>query len=306
MTTTKEDTSRVTSPDPLSEGDHVVNLNGVDIHYRVDGNGPLLFLVSPGWGIGSGYMQQGFKFLQKRFRLVFVDTRGSGLSGRPTDSAQMSSDNMADDLEALREHLRLATIQLLGHSNSGAIALSYATRYPKNVAKLVLIDSQLLGFSAGGDTQTFLEARADDRRFKAAVRAAISYFSGNTKPFANDGDLSAFVAEVLPLYLYRPERKLALAQEHLLVGQISLYAFEAQNSADRTSGSNQTTLLGRVVAPVLITVGRHDWICPVSVSERIHAGIPHSRLVTFEESGHMPWLEEPEKFSLELIQFLES
>jgi pimeloyl-ACP methyl ester carboxylesterase len=51
--------------------------------------------------------------------------------------------------------------------------------------------------------------------------------------------------------------------------------------------------------------GRHDWICPVALAERLHAGIPKSRLVVFEESGHMPWLEEPETFAAELIQFLE-
>src|SRR5271154_685556 len=108
----------------LEPGDHVVTLNGVDLHYRVSGNGPLLFMIPPGWGLGSSYLQKGFKFLQDRFRLVFIDTRGSGLSGRPADAAKMSSHDMADDLEALREHLDLPSIWILGHSNSGAIALS--------------------------------------------------------------------------------------------------------------------------------------------------------------------------------------
>jgi proline iminopeptidase len=38
----------------------------------------------------------------------------------------MGSADMADDLEALRTHLRLSEISILGHSNSDAIALSYA------------------------------------------------------------------------------------------------------------------------------------------------------------------------------------
>ncbi len=59
----------------LEPGDHIVNLNGVDLHYLVAGNGPLLFIVPPGWGVGSGYLQKGFKFLQDRFRVVFIDTR---------------------------------------------------------------------------------------------------------------------------------------------------------------------------------------------------------------------------------------
>jgi pimeloyl-ACP methyl ester carboxylesterase len=294
------------SEDLLGTGDHTVNLNGVDLHYHVCGEGPLLFLISPGWGVGSGYLQRGFNFLRERFRLVFVDTRGSGQSGRPDDQMKMSSNNMADDLEALREYLGISTFQLLGHSNSGAIALSYAERYKNHVHKLVLIDSQLLGFSAGNDTQAFLEARAEDSRYKTAVQAAIGHFSGKAKPLANDAELSAFVAELLPLYLQSPEKNLALAREQLLVEQISLYAFNAQNAADKAAGSDQTVLLDQVRAPTLVMVGRHDWICPVPVAERIHAGIGNSRLVMFEESGHMPWIEEPDKFAVELIQFLEN
>ncbi|MBN3848863.1 MULTISPECIES: alpha/beta hydrolase [Burkholderiaceae] len=305
MSTASQNTRSDNLKDLLGSGDHTVNLNGVDLHYRVCGEGPLLFLISPGWGVGSGYLQRGFNFLRERFRLVFIDTRGSGQSGRPADRMKMSSNDMADDLEALREYLGLSTLQLLGHSNSGAIALSYAERYKNHVSKLVLIDSQMLGFSSGNDTQAFLEARAEDPRYKTAVQAAIGHFSGKAKPLASDAELSAFVAELLPLYLQSPEKNLALAREQLLVEQISLYAFEAQNAADKEAGSDQTALLDQVRAPTLVMVGRHDWICPVPVAERLHAGIGNARLVMFEESGHMPWIEEPEKFAAELIQFLE-
>ncbi|MGF6760296.1 proline iminopeptidase [Paraburkholderia sp. GAS33] len=301
-------TTQAAGPDNLKSslepGDHTVNLNGVDLHYRVCGDGPLLFLISPGWGVGSGYLQRGFSFLRERFRLVFVDTRGSGLSGRPADHTKMSSNDMADDLEALREYLGLSALQLLGHSNSGSIALFYAGRYQDRVDKLVLIDSEVRGISAGGHTQAFLEARAEDPRYRAAVQAAIGHFSGKGKSFMSDADLSGFVAETLPLFLKNPEKNLALAKEQLLVEQISLYAFEAQNAADQAAEDDQTTLFDQVRAPALVMVGRHDWLCPVPVAERLHAGIRSARLVTFEESGHFPWIEEPEKFAAELLRFL--
>ena len=63
--------------------DHTVTLNEVDLHYRTIGDGPVLFLVSPGWGVASGYLQRAFSSLAKHLRLVFIDTRGGGLSGRP-------------------------------------------------------------------------------------------------------------------------------------------------------------------------------------------------------------------------------
>ena len=293
-----------TSYAPLSPGAYTVNLQGVNMHYRVCGHGPLIFVISPGWGIGSAYLQRGFEHLLNTFQMVFVDTRGSGLSERPTDPAKMSSNDMAGDLEALRAHLGLNKMRILGHSNAGAIAIHYAAKYPDRIEQLVLIDTQLLGFSAVGDTQAFLEAGAKDPRYEAAVKTAIALFTGQGKPLANDADISTVVASLLPLYLHRPELYLTIAEAQLLSGQISLYAFEGQNAADKAEKIDQTVLLPLVSAPTLILNGRHDWICPVSVAARVHAGIRGAQMVIFEDSGHMPWIEESDHFTKVLLQFV--
>jgi proline iminopeptidase len=283
--------------------DHIVTLNGVDIHYRAIGDGPVLFLVSPGWGVASGYLQRAFSSLAKHLSLVFLDTRGSGLSGRPADPTRMRSVDMANDLEALRVHLGLSEISILGHSNSGAIALAYAARYTDRVSKLVLIDSQVLGLSADADTQRILQNRATDPRFKEATRIVSTFFTGQMNPATSDESLEAFIAQVLPLFLHSPEKSLPLAQEQLS-GPISSYAFVSQYAADAAFPIDQTQSLGAIRAKVLIMVGRHDYICPVALSERLHEGIPESQLVIFEESGHLPWLEEPNAFFAELERFL--
>jgi proline iminopeptidase len=263
----------------------------------------VLFLVSPGWGVASGYLQRAFSSLAKQLRLVFIDTRGSGLSGRPADPMRMGSVDMANDLEALRAHLGLSEINILGHSNSGAIALAYAARYTDRVSKLVLIDSQVLGLSATADTQRILQNRATDPRFKEATRIVSTFFTGQMNPATSDESLEAFIAQVLPLFLHSPEKSLPLAQEQLS-GPISSYAFISQFAADAAFPIDQTKSLGAIRAKALIMVGRHDYICPVALSERLHEGIPESRLVIFEESGHLPWLEEPNAFFAELERFL--
>lgn len=282
---------------------HTVSLNGIDLHYRTIGHGPVLFLVAPGWGIASGYLQRAFSSLAKHFRLVFIDTRGSGLSGRPANPMHMGSVDMANDLEALRVYLDLSQISLLGHSNGGAIALAYATRHPNRVSKLVLIDSQVPGLSAAADTQRILQDRSTDPRFEEATRVVSAFLTGQVNPAATDESLEAFIAQVLPLFLYRPEKSLPLAQEQLS-GPISSYAFASQFAADAAFPTDQTTSLGAIRAKVLIMVGRHDYICPVALSERLSEGIPESLLVIFEQSGHMPWLEEPDAFFAELEPFL--
>ena len=285
--------------------DCTVTVNGVDLHYRSSGNGPALFLVPPGWGVGSAYLQRGFNSLSEHFRLIFIDTRGSGHSGRPADPLKMGSVDMADDLESLRIHLGLSKISILGHSNSGAIALSYAERFPDQVDKLILIDSQVLGLSAADDTQRILQARAADPRFETAVKAVSTFFSGQTNPAQNDESLVSFIDQALPLYLYKPEKTLALLKQHIS-GPISSYAFTSQFAADAANRTDLTQSLDRITAKVLITVGRHDYICPLALSEHLHKGIPQSQLVIFEESGHFPWVEEPRKFFAALNAFLSS
>jgi proline iminopeptidase len=283
--------------------DHLVTLNGVDLHYRTLGEGPALFLVPPGWGVGSRYLQRAFSSLGQHLRLVFIDTRGSGLSGRPADPTRMGSVDMAADAEALRVHLGLSEISILGHSGAGAIALAYAQQYPDRVRKLVLIDSNVLGLSADADTERILEERSTDPRFEEATRVVSSFFSGEVNPAASDETLETFIAQATPLYLQSPEKSLPLALEQLS-GPISSYAFTAHFAADAASGTDQTKSLGEIKAKVLIMVGRHDYICPVALSERLHEGIPQSSLVIFEDSGHLPWIEEPAKFFAETDRFL--
>jgi proline iminopeptidase len=283
--------------------DHTVTLNGVHLHYRTIGDGPVLFLVPPGWGVASVYLQRAFSSLAKHLRLVFIDTRGSGLSGRPAAATHMGTVDMADDLEALRVHLDLSEISILGHSNSGAIALSYAARYPDRVSKLVLIDSQVLGLSAAADTQRILQNRSTDPRFEEAIRVVSTFFTGQVNPATSDESLESFIAQVLPLYLHSPEKWLSRAREQLS-GPISSYAFASQFAADAAFPTDQTKSLGAIGAKVLIMVGRHDYICPVALSDRLHEGIPESSLVIFEESGHLPWLEESNAFFAELERFL--
>ena len=65
-----------------------------------------------------------------------------------------------------------------------------------------------------------------------------------------------------------------------------------------------TGRLGEITCPTLVVVGRHDWRTPVSASEDIARRIPNAELVVFEESGHSPQLEEPEKFQAVVRDFL--
>jgi proline iminopeptidase len=62
--------------------------------------------------------------------------------------------------------------------------------------------------------------------------------------------------------------------------------------------------LPSIKAPTLVTVGRTDWVTPVSSAETIAELIPNSTLVVFEKSGHSPQHEEYELFQSTMRDFL--
>ena len=62
--------------------------------------------------------------------------------------------------------------------------------------------------------------------------------------------------------------------------------------------------LSRIACPTLVSVGRHDWICPVDQSEEIARMVPGAQLAIFEQSGHSPQIEERSAFTKRLAEFL--
>jgi pimeloyl-ACP methyl ester carboxylesterase len=269
------------------------------LHYVVAGRGPLVLVTSPGWGIGSIYLQNGLAPLEQRFTLLYIDTRGSGESTRPTDNKQMSTAVMADDIDRLRSYLGLDSINLLGHSNGGAIALDYAERYPQRAEKVVLIDTEVLDDRAESVTQQFLARWHDDPRYKPAIEAVESNLPTDT-----DERFTTFLKTILPLYFSDPDRYLPTFSETLEGTHLSEYADKAQTAADKLSPRTQSHEYGNIRAKMLILSGTVDWVCPTEVSERVHKGVPGSALSLYANVGHLPWIEQPKRFFAEVSQFL--
>ncbi len=283
----------------LAPGPHDAPLADVSLHYTVAGQGPVVLAVSPGWGVGSLYMQKGFAPLEKDYTMVYIDTRGSGGSTHPADNSQMSAAVMADDLDRLRSYLGLDSIALMGHSNGGAIALDYAERYPTHIKKLILLDAQVYDDREREATKKFLTAWADDPRYKSAVASAAV-----DSPVTNAEEFDKMLESILPLYFSDPVRYLPAFTKTLEGTHLSVYAYNAQDKADQLHPRKQSLEYGNVQARTLIISGTVDWVCPYEVSQRMHAGIKGSQLSLYANTGHLTWIEQPERFFAEVSQFL--
>jgi pimeloyl-ACP methyl ester carboxylesterase len=62
--------------------------------------------------------------------------------------------------------------------------------------------------------------------------------------------------------------------------------------------------LPQLSMPVLLVWGRHDHLFPASHAEAAAALVPNARVEIFEDSGHTPQMEEPDRFNRLVLDFL--
>lgn len=270
-----------------------IEINDLQLEYD-DSGGDKTALVTlhggPGMGSRKGDWNT-FQPLTDTYRLISYDQRGNGESeGRePYSHAQFVA-----DLEALRQKLNLGKIILLGGSYGGYIALEYALRHPENLHALILRDTA--GSNRYKDTS---KQKAMSSSFPMDKERLDRLFAGQ---MTSNEDFRESYAMIQPLYtVERDETK-----EARRLAAIP-FRYETHNWAfsRNQTGFDLTARLPGIQIPVLVTVGRHDWITPLEASQELHRLLSNSELVVFEHSGHSPQLEEPERFISVVRGFLQ-
>lgn len=284
-------------PSERAPGQYDFEANGLKLAYTLKGQGPLIVVQVPGWGIGSAYLQSGLSFLEEHFTVLYFSPRGTGRSSRPASPTEMSTQHMSCDLEQLRLQLGVSQISLVGHSNGGSIALGYAERFPLHVSKLLLIDHSLQSFGDSATWKKFALERAHNPVYADALAAFQSL-----NP-TNDEDFQAGLRKILPYYFSDPSTYVPVLAE-AMTDKPSLWCFGAQQTADRAAPMPQVAELENVTAKTMLVVGREDAFCSVRTAERTREGIEGAELVVLEGCGHFPWIERGEEFRARVRRFL--
>jgi proline iminopeptidase len=271
-----------------------IEINGAKLNIEVYGpeDGPVLIAHHGGGGIGSlAEPKATFGPLADMFRVVVFDARGCGLSEAvpPYSHAQWAA-----DVDGIREWIGAEQIVVTGGSYGGFIAMEYAIAYPDRVRAMILRDTS-------ADRVNLAIARENARN---QTRVAVNwenfdrYWSGNIR---DDADLKACWAELIPLYDF--EYDPVESAERVEAG---IYRHEAHNWCFQHNAPvyDLKPQLPALTCPTLVTVGRTDWVTPVSSAETIAALLPNAKLVVFEKSGHSPQFEEAELFQQTMRDFL--
>ena len=115
----------------------------------------------------------------------------------------LSNSDMVDDLEHLRRYWRIEKLDLIGHSNGGAIAVGYAERYPTRVRKLILLGSELSGYPGEEGTREQDAWRRKNRQFIHAIALL-----DGPQP-RNDEEFTQWFRDTSSYYLYNPTKDYA-------------------------------------------------------------------------------------------------
>jgi pimeloyl-ACP methyl ester carboxylesterase len=267
-------------------------VHGRSVTYVEAGEGPVLLLIHGMAGTCANWREV-IEPLARDHTVIAPDLPGHG------DSAPLGGDysigSLATGLRDLLLTLGHERATLVGHSLGGGVAMQMAYLFPEMVERLVLVSSGGLGpevsailrAAALPGAELFISATAGvGQRVGGAIGQGLSWIGLRPTPD---------VAEVARGYasLEDSRRRAAfLATLQAVVGA----------RGQRVDARDRLHLAESV--PVMIVWGARDGIIPVGHGTEAHEMIPGSRLVVFEDVGHLPQVEAPGRFIAALQRFL--
>jgi len=266
--------------------------DGTRIATATCGSGPVIlraahWLSHVGYDLESPIWRPWVEALSRHHRYVRYDPRGCGMSER--HCADLSLASWYQDLEAVAGTIREERFVLLGVSQGGALAITYAVRHPERVSHLVLFNA----YAQGGRAR----ARNDAERLEAETLVNFVRIGwGRENP--------AFCQFFTNLFIPG-----GTAEQHRWWGDLERETASAEVAAEtlwQMQGIDVVDLCPQVRAPTLVVSCRNDARVPFEQGVRIAAGIPGARFVPLESANHVLLPIEPawEQFHRELSAFL--
>ncbi|HEX6046882.1 MAG TPA: alpha/beta fold hydrolase [Pyrinomonadaceae bacterium] len=293
----------------MNASESQLKVGNTALYVRVIGKGQPVIVLHGGPDFDHSYFLPDLDKLRDKFRLIYYDQRGRGRSAdkvKPRDVTLLSD---LDDLDRVRQHFRLDSAVLLGHSWGAVLALEYALRHPTRVSHLILMNpAPISAADLTAFRKVYLEKIGADMDRQRAIVASPAYQAG---------DPDAVAAR------YRIHFKPALARvedyERLMKtmeaafrsqggeGIVKARAVEDRLMLDtwQLPGYDLAPKLHNVRIPTLVIAGDKDFF-PLEVASHIADAIPNAKMVTMKDCGHFAFLECPGEVRTTLDDFFES
>jgi pimeloyl-ACP methyl ester carboxylesterase len=255
--------------------------DGVDLHYEVRGSGKPMLLLA-GLAADSAFWVAAVNTLAERHQVILIDNRGCG-STTPLDAAS-SVRAMADDSMALARHLRLAKVDIVGHSMGGMIAQACAMHHPQQVDRLVLAATAPVNSARNNDLFATWATM-----FETVDRATwfrnLFYWVFSARFFDDRAKVEALVQLATGYPLQQSAR--ALRNQITAVA-----AFDARGA------------LASIVGPTLVLAGAEDQLFPVAGCTAFARALPQASFMAIDGAAHSIPNEFPAQFTRAVLDFM--
>jgi pimeloyl-ACP methyl ester carboxylesterase len=271
---------------PNSHYSRFADVDGVRVHYQEKGTGPPLVLLH-GFTSSTYSWKDVFDPLAKNFRVIAVDLKGFGFSGKPDGDYSRRAQAML--VAQLLDYLKIEKAWLCGSSMGGEVALNLTLSNPQRVAGLILIDSAGVEVPGSGSL-------APGYLLLPVVGRVLTALSLTSDKLVREGLEKSFydrskVTNERVAYYYR----------FLKTRGGQLAALRARTQADDFPIEQD---LSRISAPVLIIWGAQDALIPLAAGIKMNKLIKDSKLVVFDNCGHLAQEEMPARTVSEMISFI--
>jgi non-heme chloroperoxidase len=254
--------------------------DGVPLYYEDCGAGRTIVLV-PGWTLTTRFWERQIEDLARDYRVVTLDLRGAGNSGKTPDGHSLSG--YGDDLDELFRRLELSDAVLIGYAMGASVAVHYLVAHGRAcVAGLVWVDHSPR-FYATPDWPYALFGDLTPRQFDATIRELRH-------------DRPAATRELLDVMFQIPEGWMydEVMKTPTEVATAMLAAVAA---------TDLRPLLPELDLPVLLVNGRRS-VVPCEVGTWLADHLPQARGVVLEEVGHGPFWDDSAGFNRAVRDFV--
>ena len=279
--------------------EHTLQVNGHEMAWFEIGTGPTLVCLHGSWD-HLLYRPMGELFAQK-YRCVLYDQRGSGQSKLlETGKDAMDIKKFTLDLDALRDHLGLDQMALLGHSWGSGLGLLYAQAYPDCLSHLILVgpgplNSEMSGcYRANRDRMAYPTSPEEF----AAIRGAYDQARSEKGVVPREID-EALIQVWSRVIFYSRETAGQFIDFYLKNGGYLRHAESPTNFTHEM----QLASADRITAPTLVVYGYQDYE-PITQAYLIKEKIPQTEIAFLNECGHATWVDQPEEYFKVVDTFL--
>ena len=262
------------------------------------GTGHPIIVLHGGPGLDHHEFADYLDPLTDAFKLLLVDQRANGRSLRSPEET-WTLERMAQDVIMLARALGLDRYAVLGHSYGAFVALQNAVDYPGMAAQTIV--------SGGVPSMKYLEAvEANLNAFEPIElrEKVMASWAGERSVQTQEG-LATLMHDQWPFHFADPLDPRIVEYERRMEGAVYAPDVLRKFSAEGCGGIEVEDQLADITQPVLVMTGRLDRVCTVEAAEAIAEGIPNAQLEIFEQSGHMTFVEEQDRYVDVVRDFLE-